>query len=79
MTTQQRNTDIDDERPTRLNAEAADKFIEHLSMHDREAQRHRLAIYDRMREACPVGHSVEHGGHTRIPAGSRQATGVAHR
>lgn len=62
MTTQQRNTDIDDERPTRLNAEAADKFIEHLSMHDREVQRHRLAIYDRMREACPVGHSVEHGG-----------------
>ncbi|KLI04829.1 hypothetical protein ACT17_32920 [Mycolicibacterium conceptionense] len=42
MTTQQRNTDIDDERPTRLNAEAADKFIEHLSMHDREVQRHRL-------------------------------------
>jgi cytochrome P450 len=62
MTTQQRNTDIDDERPTVLDAEAADKSIEHLSMHDREVQRHRLAIYDRMREACPVGHSVEHGG-----------------
>lgn len=62
MTTQQRDTDVDDERPTVLNAEAADKSIEHLSMHDREVQRHRLAIYDRMRESCPVGHSVEHGG-----------------
>lgn len=62
MTTQQSNIDIDDERPTVLNADAADKFIEHLSMHDRQIQRHRLAIYQRMREACPVGRSVEHGG-----------------
>lgn len=62
MTAQQYSTDIDDERPTRLNADAADKLIEHLSMHDREVQRHRLAIYDRMRQACPVGRSVEHGG-----------------
>ncbi|OBS01576.1 hypothetical protein A9W98_19510 [Mycobacterium gordonae] len=62
MTTHERYSDVDDERPTRLDADTADKLIEHLSMHDREVQRHRLAIYERMREACPVAHSVEHGG-----------------
>ncbi|PND54778.1 hypothetical protein CRM90_26125 [Mycobacterium sp. ENV421] len=62
MTTHERYSTVDDEQPTRLDADTADKLIEHLSMHDRETQRHRLAIYERMREACPVGHSVEHGG-----------------
>lgn len=55
---------VDDERPKPLDGAKLDELIEHFSLHDPEVQRNRLAIYERMRETCPVSHSVEHGGYS---------------
>lgn len=53
---------VDDERPGKVDAAKLDELIEHFSLHDHEVQQNRLAIYERMREVCPVSRSVEHGG-----------------
>lgn len=57
---------LDDERPTEVDKDTLDKFIDTFSLHDPVIQRHRLAIYERMRERCPVVRSEAHGGYYSV-------------
>ena len=53
---------LDDERPIAAGAEELDELISHFSLHEPAVMRHRLALYNRMRERCPVSHSDQFGG-----------------
>jgi cytochrome P450 len=53
---------LDDERPIEADAAELDELISHFSLHNPAVQQHRLAVYNRMRERCPVSHSDQFGG-----------------
>ncbi|HEX4109973.1 MAG TPA: cytochrome P450 [Solirubrobacteraceae bacterium] len=53
---------LDDERPGDAEAAKLDELISHFSLHDPEVQRHRVALYHRMQQTCPVSQSDQFGG-----------------
>lgn len=69
---------LDNEQPTQMDEATLDKFVRNFSLHDPVVQRHRLAVYDRMRETCPIAHSGAHGGFYSV-ASYRDVYDLAHR